>query len=149
MSEELVGTKTVDSTDSLRSLLVKRASGKCWYFACWPHDVSGMTEAIDDVLPSPEGQMFSKEFEMRWKQNIHQGFEVLLLHRKQSVKEWEFTPVGGNWEISDPLDAHFYDPRETRFPHEFKLAGKTNFQQIYFRDKATATVHFVALMLAK
>jgi hypothetical protein len=149
MSEELVGTKTVDSSDSLRSLLAELNPGKCLYFARWPHKVSGVREAIDDVLPSPEGQVFSDKFEMRWKQNAHKGYEVLLLHSEQSVKKWQFTPVGKSWEISKPLGAHFYDPDETRFPQGFQLAGKTKLQQRYFQDKATATVHFVALMLAK
>jgi hypothetical protein len=149
MSEEFVGTKTVDSTDSLRSLLAELNPGKCLYFARWPHKVSGMKEAIDDVLPSPEGQVFSEKFEMRWKQNPHQGYEVLLLHCEQSVKKWQFAPVGKSWEISKPLDAHFYASDETRFPQGFQVADKAKLQQRYFQDKDTATVHFVALMLAK
>jgi hypothetical protein len=161
MSEELVGTKTVDSIDSLRSLLAKLADkGDCYYFARWPHGVSGMEKAIDDLSPSskkspekefegsPEGQMFSSKFEVRWKQN-HTGYELLLLHCEQSVSKWQFTPIGQSWIVSDALNTCFYDIDETRFPQEFQIAGKAKLYQRYFQDKDTATVHFVALMLAK
>jgi hypothetical protein len=160
MSTELVGTKTVDSIDSLRSLLAELAGkGDCYYFARWPHGVSGIEKAIDDLSPnskkipeksfdgSPEGQMFSSKFEVRWKQK-DQSYEVLLLHCEQSVSKWQFTPVGQNWKASDPLNTCFYDTDETRFPQEFQIAGKAKLHQRYFQDIATDTVHFVALMLA-
>jgi hypothetical protein len=148
MSETLVGTKTVDSTQELRSLLADLAIGDCCYFARWVHKVSGMVTAIDDVLPSPEGQMFGSNFEVRWKQISQERYEVLLLHCEKSVIVWQFTPVGNGWHVPEtPLGSHFYDAEETRFPQSFKLAKKIKLRQRYFQDAMTATVHFVALTI--
>jgi hypothetical protein len=152
MSKTLVGTKTVNSIQELRSLLADLASGDCCYFARWAHRVSGMVKAIDDVLlepdGSPEGQMFGHNFEVRWKKISQQCYEVLLLHCDKSVTEWQFTPVGNGWQVpATPLNSHFYDADETRFPQGFELAKKIKLQQRYFQDAMTATVHFVALTI--
>jgi hypothetical protein len=152
MSEALVGTKTVDSIQELRSLLANLATGDCCYFARWAHKVSGMVTAIDDVLPepngSPEGQMFGSNFEVRWKKTSQQRYEVLLLHCEKSVTEWQFTPVGNGWHVpKTPLGSYFYDADETRFPQGFELAKKMKLRQRYFQDVMTATVHFVALTI--
>jgi hypothetical protein len=146
MSRDLVGTKTVNSIEELQSILGK-FTPDCCYFGRWAHKVSGLVTDLDRALPSPEGQMFGSECEIRWKQNAG-GYEVLLLHCDRSVTEWGFDPVGNGWEVSQtPLAAHLYDSYETRFPQGFTSTAKIKFQQRYFQDAATKTVHFVAITL--
>ncbi|WP_373542341.1 hypothetical protein [Chamaesiphon sp.] len=147
MSQALVGTKTLDSIEELRDLLAQFDPKRC-YFGRWAHKVSGLVKSLDLVLPSPEGQMFCIECELRWKQNSRQGYEVLLLHCDRSVIKLGFEPVGNGWLVSAPFPAHQYDSDETRFPQGFHAAEKMNLQQRYFRDAATDTVHFVAITLA-
>jgi hypothetical protein len=147
MSQALVGTKTVTSIQELQDLLAKFAPDPV-YFGRWAHKVSGLVKSIDLALPSPEGQMFCPQCEVRWKQNSRQGYEVLLLHCDRSVTEWGFEPVGNGWLVSVPLPAHQYDSDETRFPQGFHSTEKVKLHQRYFRDAATDTVHFVALTLA-
>jgi hypothetical protein len=152
MIETLVGTKTVNSIQELRSLLADLAIGDCCYFARWVHKVSGMVMAIDEVLPepdgSPEGQMFGQDFEVRWKQIPQERYEILLLHCEESVTKWQFTPVGNGWQVPEtPLGSYFYDAYEPRFPQGFELAKKIKLRQRYFQDAMTATVHFIALTI--
>ncbi len=147
MIRDLVGTKRVDSVAELRVLLSKFAPN-CGYFGRWAHCVSGLVTSIDKVLPSPEGQMFCPECEVRWKQNARQGYEVLLLHCDRSVTEWGFEPVGDGWLVSAPFPAHINDSKDNRFPRDFHNPGKLELQQRYVRDADTDTVRFIALTLA-
>ena len=148
MNQQLVGTITVDSAEALRSQLERLATGDCCYFARWAHRVSGLVpELASQDFPSPEGQMFGAEFELRWKQQGH-GYELLLLHCHTPVTERGFEPVGSGWQVSDkPLETHQYDRDETRFPQGFNRSGNLQLQQHYFQDAETATVHFIALTL--
>lgn len=178
MSQGLVGTKTVDSVDKLQDLLAKfdpktvgsaegsqdplaKVAPNCGYFGRWAHKVSGLVRSIDLALPSPEGQMFCPQCEVRWKQNSRQGYEVLLLHCDRSVIkseiESEFEPIGNGWLVSAPFPAHINDTKDNRFPfngtkdtpfpHGFHNPENIKLQQRYFRDAATDTVNFVALTL--
>lgn len=130
-----------------------------------------------EVFPSPEGQLFNSVFEVRWKQqkiwsnqdlkNSSQEpkvkYQVLLLSSqdKQSIfnsKDEQlifqfqnekicFQPIKGNWEILEQ-NVLLHARNETRFPKEFTSDKLNNLiAQRYFRDKDTATVHFVALRL--
>ncbi len=148
MSQDLVGTKTVDTIDELRDILGKFAPN-CCYFGRWAHKVSGLVTDIDRALPSPEGQMFGSGCEIRWKQHTDRGYKVLLLHCDRSVTDWGFDPVGDGWQASAPLNAHLYDSDETRFPQGFTSTAKIKLQQRYFQDVATKTVHFVAITLVR
>ena len=147
MSQDLVGTKTVASVEELRSLLSEFAPD-CCYFGRWAHKVSGLVRSIDTVLPSPEGQMFCPECEVRWQQQPDRSYTVLLLHGDRSVTDWGFEPVGNGWQVSAPLAAYQYTAEETRFPQGFHNPDRIGLQQRYVRDLETATVRFVALTLA-
>ncbi len=159
MSRVFVGTITADSADALRSIVQSFATADSFYFVRWAHRVE-LTQQIDEALPSPAGQLFGHQFELRWKQNARQAFElpaggkatagyqVLLLHCGTVETEWEFQPIDGNWQVSEPRAAHLYDSDETRFPQGFKKFDKFKVQQRYVRDADTDTVRFVALTLA-
>ena len=152
MSQKLVGTKTVTCHDDLRSLIYKLVDNQpCYYFLRWAHRVSGIVSTLEE-FPSPEGQVFSKQFELRWKQS-HKGYDVLLLHCNQSVTDLEFDAVAEHWIVSPPLGfpplgAYLYDRDETRFPKGLNYPKGCQLRQRYFQDSQTETVHFVALTLA-
>ncbi|MHC5915564.1 MAG: hypothetical protein ACYTXE_32245, partial [Nostoc sp.] len=57
-----------------------------------------------------------------------------------------FRPIKGNWEILEQ-NALLHSPTETRFPKGLNSEDKKNIAQRYFRNKDTATVHFVALTI--
>jgi len=148
MNNTRVGTKAIASVDGLRTFLSQFATADCYYFARWSHRVSGMVQDLDKAFPSPEGQLFGTQFELRWKQCRDKGYELLLLHCERSVENWGFQPVASAWEVSEPLGAYLYQHDETRFPKGFNYPPNLRLQQRYFQDAATATVHFVALTLA-
>jgi len=112
-----------------------------YYFLRWHHKISGIVTQIAE-FPSPEGQMFNSQIELRWKQQ-GSGYEVLLLSRVEPSPALGFEAIGSSWEIID-RDAQLYEKTETRFPQGFDY---DNFKiaQRYFMDAQTATVHFVAL----
>jgi hypothetical protein len=132
------------TVDELRKLLEKPLNQQNYYFLRWTHKVSGIVEQLPAEFPSPEGQMFNCDRELRWKQQ-GQHFSVLLLSTTGS--EPGFKPIGQQWETQH-RDAHIYPATETRFP---KGLSSTNVDvaQRYFMDADTATVHFVALTVAK
>jgi len=55
--------------------------------------VSGIVDQLPQEFPSPEGQMFNADWELRWKQQ-GKGYEVLLLKQILSLD----LSVGQNWE---------------------------------------------------
>lgn len=123
-----------------------------YYFLRWSHRVSGIQMKLPEEFPSPEGQLFNAELELRWKQQ-KSGYEVLLLSKSSPSSELGFSAVPGEWEWCDRR-AYFYDADETKFPKGF-IYQNTKGQPIspkaipvkqrYFRDSQTATIHFVAL----
>lgn len=139
-----VGIKKVSSVEELRELLTQRSSQPSYYFLRWAHKVSGFVEQLPLDFPSPEGQMFNADWELRWKRQ-KTGYEVLLL--SDAGAEPGFTSVGQNWD-TQLRQAHAYHSIETRFPKEF-IAEGVDIAQRYFRDSQTATVHFVALTVSK
>lgn len=145
-----VGVKQLSSVEELRELLIKKSSKPSYYFLRWTHKVSGIVAQLTSDFPSPEGQMFNADWELRWKQRKN-GYEVLLLSNNGA--EPGFTKVGQNWE-TQLRKAHVYGSKaqvdrseETRFPKEF-ITENIGIAQRYFRDSQTATVHFVALTVS-
>ena len=132
------------TVEQLRDLLKKLSNQRSYYFLRWPHEVSGIREQLPDEFPSPEGQMFNYNRELRWKQQ-GQHFSVLLLSTTGS--EPGFKPIGQKWETQQ-REAHIYPATETRFPKGLS-STKVDVAQRYFMDADTATVHFVALTVAK
>jgi hypothetical protein len=149
-----VGIKKLASVEELRELIAQKSSKPSYYFLCWVHKVSGIVNQLPPDFPSPEGQMFNADWELRWKQQ-KKGYEVLLLSNTSA--EPGFTLVGQNWETQlrkahvYGSKAHVYHSDKTRFPQEFiaEIAEGVNVDQRYFRDSQTATVHFVALTVSK
>lgn len=135
-----VGIKQMYSADELKELLNQKADRHSYYFLRWFHKVSGIVKDLPSDFPSPEGQMFNADCELRWKQN-KKGYEVLLL--SQADSEAEFTSVGKTWE-TQLRPAQAYSNSETRFSNKFKNEC-SEIAQRYFIDQQTSTIHFVAL----
>ncbi|MBE9138830.1 hypothetical protein IQ254_16785 [Nodosilinea sp. LEGE 07088] len=136
-----VGVKTVETVEQLEKLIKEITGNNRVFFLRWPHKVSGLSRDWPEGFPSPEGQVFTRDRELRWKAQ-GQGYSVLLLSETEKVDG--FDKVGAEWETCD-RPAHTYPPTETRFPQGLADRG-INIEQRYFRDKKTATVHFVALV---
>lgn len=138
-----VGVKEVNSAVELRSLLDQLADNS-YYFLRWAHRVSGFEKQLPKEFPSPEGQMFNCDRELRWKQK-GQKYSVLLLSTTGS--EPGFTSVGKKWEVEN-RNAHVYRSTGTRFTKGIN-DRQVAVAQRYFIDKQTSTVHFVALTVKR
>ncbi|MEB3282488.1 MAG: hypothetical protein VKK42_26570 [Lyngbya sp.] len=142
-----VGSKNISSVEELKELLTQNANSSSYYFLRWVDKVSGIIEEFPSDFeqnPSPEGQMFNSEFELRWKRK-DSGFEVLLLTEGDSLPgEWKTIEEGCEWE-TEVRKACLYQPTVTRFPRKFKYPKDINLAQRYFKNKTTSTVHFIAL----
>ncbi len=137
-----VGVMQNLSAPELESLLAKYHTVESRYFLRWAHKVSGIITELADLL-SPEGQMFDRDRELRWKQQGNQ-FSVLVLSTKA---EPGFSPISKEW-MAQPYRANLYPKTETRFPKGIQDGG-FNIGQRCFIDAKTATVHFVALTVEK
>jgi hypothetical protein len=128
-----------------------------YYFLRWFHKVSGIQMKLPDDFPSPEGQLFNTELELRWKQR-GTTYEVLLLGKAEPDAKLGFSPLRGDWKWEGcDRNAYFYDNDETKFPKGFlyqdaegnilspKAKPLEQVKQRYFRDARTAIIHFVAL----
>ncbi|MGJ3250427.1 MAG: hypothetical protein ACFE0J_04735 [Elainellaceae cyanobacterium] len=141
-----VGTRTVNSVEELRSLIQQFESEKSCFFLRWPHKVSGFCKELPSEFPSPEGQMFDNQKELRWKQQ-GKSYSVLLL--SASGGNPNFESVGEAWGAHSVQDAHPYPKTETRFPQGLDYKEEDfNLGQRYFFDPKTAIVHFVALTVS-
>jgi len=144
--------------EQLRDLLKKSANQCSYYFLRWTHKVSGIVEQLPDDFPSPEGQMFNCDRELRWKQQPPGYYTVLLL--SNTGQELGFSSVGEEWK-TEQRTAYGYRHDQTRFPqslvypesldlrisYEETKINKPKLAQRYFIDQKTLTVHFVALTL--
>lgn len=147
-----VGVKQVPSAEELTQLLEKLPEPS-YYFLRWPHEVSGIVKTLSK-FPSPEGQMFNSQFELRWKQQ-GSGYELLFLGKVQPDAAQGFQEIGSDrkprepvqWKIIDRL-AYLYRSDETRFPQNF-LYEDIKIGQRYFIDAKTSTTHFVALTVTE
>ena len=158
------------SKQELIELLESLSTSPSYYFLRWKHRVGGFWKrrkdeyknlendicdrltknplssihqaAPTEAFPSPEGQLFNSILEIRWKQK--QGeYQVLILSSQKQAIEINFKPIEYNWEVLEE-NVLVYASRETRFPKTLNQE-KLNIAQRYFRDKNTATTHFVAL----
>jgi hypothetical protein len=127
---------------------------KTYYFLRWFAQVSGIRLELPEDFPSPEGQLFNAELELRWKR---QGtkYDILLLSKEEPESDLNFTPLGKNWEWCDRR-AIFHGSNETKFPKGFRYQDGNDkplnpnqipIKQRYFFNSQTATVHFIALTL--
>ncbi|MBD1821823.1 hypothetical protein H6F51_04835 [Cyanobacteria bacterium FACHB-DQ100] len=143
------GYRLVDSVEELRALIAQYANRPSnYYFLRWPHCVSGMKASLPNDFPSPEGQMFNTALELRWKRQ-GEGYSLLLL--SETLRETEgFTAIPGDWEAIN-RSAQCHESKETQYPKGFHFGNgiePKRIQQRYFRDRNTATIHFVALTIA-
>lgn len=131
------------SVTLLLEIIESLSSPSSYYFLRWTDRVSGIIQKkLTDVqFPMLEGQMFNYDYELRWKYKSQNNYEALLLSTKG--KHPSFAPLGEDWLIEEH-NAHIYSATETRFPKGFQTAN-VDVAQRYFKDKKTATVHFVAL----
>ncbi len=148
-----VYSKQIVSQDELKMLLKKLSNQHSYYFMRSPHAVSGICMTLPEEFSTAEGQMFNADCELRWKKQ-KSGYDVLLLSRVEVDLEG-MQSVPNNWEICD-FNAYFYK-NETKFPNGFTFKGLNDenieperiIGQRYFKDKDTATVHFIALTVKK
>lgn len=136
-----VTQQPIEESD-LKQLLEQDWQTPTYYFLRWPHEVSGIVDELEEGL-SPEGQKFSKQQELRWKQR-GKGYEVLLLTTRQLDTLPEAFKQLGKWRYLD-RNAKFYKRRETRLPKTLNYPDQLNIKQRYFMDANTEIVHFVAL----
>jgi hypothetical protein len=154
MSQAFVGTRSASSGEELEQVLLGFPAQSRCYFLRWVHKISGFVEELPKNFPSPEGEMLTPEFEVRWKPARH-GYELLLLHSGQPAESWGFTPIEGDWVASEPLRTHLHAKGElqgpaearqdTRFPNPFIYPSGLELQQRYFQKTHTGTIHFVGL----
>ncbi|GAX45312.1 hypothetical protein NIES4075_63330 [Tolypothrix sp. NIES-4075] len=158
------------STDELIERLEELTTSPSYYFLRWAHRVGGFWQRRSDKFanlgddirdrlnnypingvapkhpepfPSPQGQLFNSVLEVRWQ--IKQGkYQVLLLGSQEIVPG--FKAIERDWEIIEQ-NVLIHPQDETRFPKGLESDVVNNIAQRYFRDKNTATVHFVALTL--
>ncbi|KKD39309.1 MAG: hypothetical protein WAN66_03835 [Limnoraphis robusta] len=143
-----VGYQNISSVE-LKELLTQNANSNSYYFLRWVDKVSGIVEELPldfHQNPSPEGQMFNSELELRWKRK-GSGFEVLLLTEGDSLPgKWKTIEEDCEWE-TEVRKACLYQPTVTRFPNRFKYPDNFKIAQRYFKNKKTSTVHFIALTI--
>jgi hypothetical protein len=137
-----VGVKRNVSASDLKRLLDRYATLKSRYFLRWAHRVSGIKRQIPEDFPSPEGQMFDHDRELRWRQQGQQ-FSVLMLSTQD--QEPEFSAIAADWTTKE-FNAKVHSRTETRFPRGIQDRD-VNIAQRCFINTQTATVHFVALMV--
>jgi hypothetical protein len=150
-----VGSKTVTS-EQLHTLVTHPAIARpsSYYFLRWFHTVSGIQLTLPNNFPSPEGQLFNPDLELRWKQH-GSDYDVLLLSKAAPDATLGFSPLEGKWEWCD-RNTYFHDSDETKFPRGFLYPDSNGqpssskaipVQQRYFFNAQTATIHFVALTI--
>jgi hypothetical protein len=150
--------KQLVSSQEINTLIDKLPNSQSYYFLRYSYGVSGVCMEFPVDRGEIEGQMFNAICELRWKK-YKTGYEVLLLS-KQEFKLDGFEKLGDNgreiyWQICDH-NAYWHELDEARYPRGFIFKGKNNqpikredisIKQRYFKDSATATVHFVALAI--
>ncbi|MEQ9356852.1 MAG: hypothetical protein RIG63_21755 [Coleofasciculus chthonoplastes F3-SA18-01] len=147
----------------LRELVQQQATAPSYYFLRWSHQVSGIVDKLPDNFPSPEGQMFNCDRELRWKWQ-NEGYSVLVLSNtgevlgfKSIIDDTEYPRKSENksyWK-TEQRPAYGYLTNETRFPRSLiypqsldvrnTSPNQPKLAQRYFIAKPTAMVHFVAL----
>lgn len=151
MSAAFVGTRSI-AADQLQSFLQGSPASSRYYFLRWVHRVSGFTDSLPETFPSPEGEMLTPDFEVRWRQTST-GYDLLLLAHQ--APEWDhgFELLGKDWIASEPLVTNPLpkaEKQDTRFPNaiDYPYEHKFQLQQRYFQNQQTETVHFISLTLS-
>lgn len=141
MTKGFVSQKSDIAIVELLQLLKSRSD--TYYFLRYVDKVSGFItqDKLPDTL-SPEGQMFDKKLELRWKKRGAK-YDVLWLGIEEPTNN--FKVIAGSWQYED-RDALVYPETETRLPKGIK-SGSVNVGQRYFRDACTDTIHFIALRI--
>lgn len=159
-----VGTAFLSNEKDLKDLIDKKIQElknsnrpdkeiKSYYFLRWPHKVSGIIDSQPKDFPSPEGQIFTSQWELRWKKSKH-GFEILFLSKQDRDSDFEALvfcsskreakkEIKQEW-IAEDHDAHYYPKDEIRFPRGFQYP-KMQLSQRRFIHAQTGKIHFVAL----
>lgn len=147
----------------LRELVEQLATASSYYFLRWSHQVSGIVDELPDNFPSPEGQMFNCDRELRWKRQ-NDRYSVLVLSNtgevpgfKSIIDDPEYASESEDksyWK-TEQRPAYGYATTETRFPRSLiypqsldvsnTSSNQPKLAQRYFIAQPTATVHFVAL----
>ncbi len=152
-----VGTRSIETSEQLKSLLQELPAQSRCYFLRWVHKVSGFSDSLPEDFPSPKGEMLTPNFEVRWQQT-QQGYDLLLLAHVQPTSDHGFQALNKEnkeriWITSKPLAVHLSpkdteeERQDTRFPKPLIYPDNHKLEQRYFQDKHTGTVHFVALTL--
>jgi len=135
----------------LEQLIQRCLTGDTWYCLRSPAAITfhvGLPQG--DSLSSPEGQVFSRDRELRWKRQGDE-YTVLLLSITE-IDDPALQPLDEQqqWLIRD-LNANFYPPTETRLPRGVAYPKDLDLDigQRYFIDGQTGIVQFVALRGAK
>ena len=148
-----VGYTTIDSLTKLQHFLQSCQTTTSQYFMRWLDrgSVFNAQPSLDSL--SPMGQLFDSDRELRWR---FQGgrYSVLLLsnvdtpgaEQPLTLHDCCFQPIGNAWK-TQTFNAHVYPETETRLPAPIATNG-VNIHQRHFIDRATATVHFTALVVA-
>jgi hypothetical protein len=146
-SMSYVASAIVQSETELRSLLGKYQRNTNYYFLRWTHKVSGIQMELAG-FPSPEGQLFNAELELRWKQT-QQGYYSVLLLSQNVLLDALFEPLPGEWKHEDH-EILMHDRRNPQYPNGFSYdpaVQPDRIRQRYFRNVKTLAVQFIALTL--
>jgi len=134
---------------TLATLINRYVAEPAWHCLRWPHTISlGAGLPSTAALECPEGQVFNRDRELRWKRR--QGTYTVLLLSITSVPNTDLRALVNpqhqpqTWQIRN-LNAQFYPATETRFPQGITYPERLDIGQRYFIDKQTGIVQFVAL----
>jgi hypothetical protein len=118
------------------------------YFLKWFHKVSGMVITLPADFPSPEGQMFTEQFCLRWQRQNNQ-YDVLFLSATPLESEGDWRSLSEEhhdilWETRT-VSALPHDVKNPQYPNSFIYEGvqPERIRQRYFRDANTGIIHFV------
>lgn len=158
MKPGFVGMRLVDSGADLTQLLQDLPASHRQYFLCWAHETQWVPRAAGGAailpgnFPSPTGEMFTPDYEVRW-QASGSGYEVLLLDAgDQPPIRSQFQPLPFDWQVSDPLPTHLLgkgEAQDVRYPKDLAYPTELKLEQRYFHHKQSGTVHFIAHTLQK
>jgi hypothetical protein len=135
--------------DMLQALIERCIAKPAWHCLRWPHTISlGAELPSTTALDCPEGQVFNRDRELRWKRR-KDTYTVLLLS-STSVPDTDLRALANPqhqpqaWQIRN-LNDQFYPATETRFPQGITYPERLDIGQRYFIDEQTGIVQFVAL----
>ena len=136
-------------TAALVALIKHYVAEPVWHCLRWPHTISlGAGLPSTTVLDCPEGQVFNRDRELRWKRR--QDTYTVLLLSSTPVPDTDLRALVNpqhqpqTWQIRN-LNAQFYPTTETRFPQGIAYPDRLDIGQRYFIDEQTGIVQFVAL----